>query len=44
MKLEDLIPKYNKLQEKYGAKELDSIYNGGAHFQVHLFHFHLYLV
>ncbi len=29
MKLEDLIPKYNKLQEKYGAKELDSIYNGG---------------
>lgn len=29
MKVEDLIPKYNKLQEKYGAKELDSIYNGG---------------
>ena len=30
MKLEDLKPKYDKLQEKYGAKELDSIYNGGC--------------
>lgn len=30
MKLEDLQEKYDKLQEKYGAKELDSIYNGGC--------------
>lgn len=30
MKLEDLKPEYDKLQEKYGAKELDSIYNGGC--------------
>lgn len=30
MKLEDLKTKYDKLQEKYGAKELDSIYNGGC--------------
>lgn len=30
MKLEDLKPKYDKLQKKYGAKELDSIYNGGC--------------
>lgn len=30
MKLEDLKPKYNKLQKRYGAKELDSIYNGGC--------------
>lgn len=30
MKLEDLKEKYDKLQEKYGAKELDSIYNGGC--------------
>ena len=29
MKLEDLKVKYDKLQKKYGAKELDSIYNGG---------------
>ena len=29
MKLEDLKDKYDKLQIKYGAKELDSIYNGG---------------
>ena len=28
MKLEDLKLKYDKLQRKYGAKELDSIYNG----------------
>lgn len=30
MKLEDLKTEYDKLQEKYGAKELDSIYNGGC--------------
>ena len=30
MKLEDLEPKYDELQKKYGAKELDSIYNGGC--------------
>ncbi len=30
MKLEDLKIKYDELQEKYGAKELDSIYNGGC--------------
>ena len=29
MKLEDLKIKYDRLQKKYGAKELDSIYNGG---------------
>ena len=30
MKLEDLQIEYDKLQLKYGAKELDSIYNGGC--------------
>ena len=30
MKLEELKPQYDKLQMKYGAKELDSIYNGGC--------------
>lgn len=30
MELEDLKIKYDKLQKKYGAKELDSIYNGGC--------------
>lgn len=30
MKLEDLKKEYDKLQLKYGAKELDSIYNGGC--------------
>lgn len=30
MKLEKLKSKYDKLQEKYGAKELDSIYSGGC--------------
>lgn len=30
MKLEDLRKEYDKLQKKYGAKELDSIYNGGC--------------
>ena len=30
MKLEDLKSEYDKLQKKYGAKELDSIYNGGC--------------
>lgn len=30
MKLEDLNIKYDKLQKRYGAKELDSIYNGGC--------------
>ena len=30
MKLEDLKKEYDKLQVKYGAKELDSIYNGGC--------------
>ena len=30
MTLEDLKVKYDKLQKKYGAKELDSIYNGGC--------------
>lgn len=28
--LEDLTKEYDKLQKKYGAKELDSIYNGGC--------------
>ena len=28
MKIEDLKVEYDKLQKKYGAKELDSIYNG----------------
>lgn len=30
MKLEDLTKEYDKLQKKYGAKEPDSIYNGGC--------------
>ncbi|HIU52292.1 MAG TPA: hypothetical protein IAB70_06760 [Candidatus Merdicola faecigallinarum] len=30
MKLEELKKEYDKLQKKYGAKELDSIYNGGC--------------
>ena len=30
MKLEDLKSEYDKLQIKYGAKELTSIYNGGS--------------
>lgn len=30
MKLEDLKTKYDKLQLKYGYRELDSIYNGGC--------------
>lgn len=30
MKIEDLTKEYDKLQKKYGAKELDSIYNGGC--------------
>ena len=30
MKLEDLKVKYDKLQKKYGAEDLDSIYNGGC--------------
>ncbi len=30
MTLEDLKKEYDKLQLKYGAKELDSIYNGGC--------------
>ncbi len=30
MKVEDLKVEYDKLQMKYGAKELDSIYNGGC--------------
>lgn len=30
MKLEDLKVEYDKLQKKYGAEELDSIYNGGC--------------
>ena len=30
MTLNDLTKKYDKLQLKYGAKELDSIYNGGC--------------
>lgn len=30
MMLEDLKKEYDKLQVKYGAKELDSIYNGGC--------------
>ena len=29
MRIEDLNKEYDKLQLKYGAKELDSIYNGG---------------
>lgn len=30
MQLDDLKSEYDKLQRKYGAKELDSIYNGGC--------------
>lgn len=30
MTLNDLNKKYDELQQKYGAKELDSIYNGGC--------------
>ena len=30
MTLNNLIKEYDKLQQKYGAKELDSIYNGGC--------------
>lgn len=30
MKIEDLKKEYDKLQIKYGAKQLDSIYNGGC--------------
>lgn len=30
MKLEDLTKEYDKLQKKWGAKELNSIYNGGC--------------
>lgn len=30
MTLDDLKIEYDKLQVKYGAKELDSIYNGGC--------------
>lgn len=30
MKLEELNVEYDKLQKKYGAKNLDSIYNGGC--------------
>jgi len=30
MNLQDLNQKYDKLQIKYGAKNLDSIYNGGC--------------
>ena len=30
MKIEDLKLEYDKLQIKYGAKDLDSIYNGGC--------------
>ncbi len=30
MKIQDLKEEYDKLQIKYGAKELDSIYNGGC--------------
>lgn len=30
MKIKDLKKEYDKLQKKYGAKELDSIYNGGC--------------
>ena len=30
MDLKDLTKEYDKLQKEYGAKELDSIYNGGC--------------
>ena len=30
LKIEDLKEDYDKLQVKYSAKELDSIYNGGC--------------
>ena len=30
MNLQDLNKEYDKLQKEYGAKELDSIYNGGC--------------
>ena len=31
MKISDLNPEYDKLQQEYGAKELTSIYNGGRY-------------
>ncbi len=30
MKISDLNPEYDKLQQKYGAKDITSIYNGGC--------------
>ncbi len=30
MKISDLNPEYDKLQQEYGAKELRAIYNGGC--------------
>ena len=30
MKISDLNQEYDKLQNKYGSEELDSIYNGGC--------------
>lgn len=30
LKIRDLKKEYDKLQLKYGAKDLDSIYNGGC--------------
>lgn len=30
MKISDLNPEYDKLQQEYGAKEFSSIYNGGC--------------
>lgn len=33
MQLKDLTKEYDKLQKKYGAKELDSIYNGGCDYK-----------
>ena len=30
LQIKDLKKEYDKLQIKYGAKELDSIYNGGC--------------
>ena len=30
MTLDELKIEYDKLQKKYGAKDLDSIYNGGC--------------
>ena len=37
MKISDLNPAYDKLQQEYGAKELTSIYNGGGAQTIQIF-------